>query len=83
MVTYLGVLPDEVQTGVDQPLKHVVEDLAALSLHHLAEGVDPGLDDGSPAQGGGFQVHHPTPTDGGGLKRGTGRLVHSHMLSAI
>lgn len=69
-VTYFCIFPDKVQTGIDEPFKHVVDDLATLPLHHLAERFNPGLDDWSPAQGSGLKVHHPTSTHSGRLKRG-------------
>ena len=55
---YLHLLPHKYQAGVDEPFEQVVEDGFVHFGQGARERVDPGLDQGAPAQGLRLHVDH-------------------------
>ena len=71
--THLAVVAYEFETGVDEPLKEVIDDVPRLLLQDVRQHVDPRLEDGPPAQTGRLQVDHATATHSRWLH------THTHM----
>ena len=66
--THLAEVSDEVEAGVDEPLKVGDDMLEPLFVRqHVVEGVEPGPQQRSPSQRCGLQVHHAAPADRGRL----------------
>ena len=63
--TYLTVFAYEIQEGRTHPLEQSGDQFLFVA-QGVRKGVDPGAKHGTPAQRGGLQVDHTTPTDGGG-----------------
>ena len=60
-------MTDEIEAWVDQPFEHLNDDLPSFLLEDVVKTMDPGLEDGPPAETGRLQVDHAAATHGGWL----------------
>lgn len=65
--SYLAFFLDKSDAGIYQPLHKSFQILIVVLHEDLRQGIQPGLHDGSPAQGCGFQIDHTTSAHCGWL----------------